>query len=157
KDVVEEIRLSSEVRGELETGLTRLGITKERLQTVQGVRDALKEATETGTLIAEGFALLRQNGGWLLLLWAVAVAVTVVMLGLIFDGLASLSNAAWVQRIGTLVSLLFGLMTGFTASWKKLSPRLQPLVDLVKRMKAKRVELEARVEAERQRRADEAA
>jgi hypothetical protein len=157
KDVVEEVQLSQEVRGELETGLTQLGITKERLQTVQGFRDALREATETSTLIAEGFALLRQNGGWLLLLWAVAVPVAVIVLGLVFDGLASISNAGWVQRIGTTVSVLSGLMTGIVASWKKLKPRLQPLVDLVKKMKAKRVELEANVEAERQRRANEAA
>jgi hypothetical protein len=157
KDVVEEIRLSPAVRGEIETGLAEFNITKERLQTVQGVRDALKEATETGTVIGKGVGLLRQNGGWLLLLWAVAVPVAVVLLEFVFDWLAGFSNAGWVQRIGSMVSVLFALMGAITASWKKLSPRLQGLVNLVKKMQAKRVELEARVEAERQKRASEAA
>jgi KAP family P-loop domain len=154
KDVVEEIQLSPEVRTELEAGLDQLGITKERLKTVQGVRDALREATETGTEIAQGFTLLRQNAGWLLLFWAVAVPVAVIVLGY---GVDLLSNARWVQRIGNLVSIVSGLMTGFLVWWKKLSPNRERLLELIRKMKAKRVELEARVEAERQKRATEAA
>jgi hypothetical protein len=158
KDIVEEVRLSPEVRDELEAGLTQLGITKDRLQTVQGVRDALKEATETSTIIREGFALVREKGGWLLLLWAVGVPLLVVTaLGFVFDWLTSSSNASWVQRIGTMASVLAGLLTSIAASWKKVSTLLQPLLETVEKMKAKRAELEERVEKERQRRATEAA
>jgi len=156
-DVVEEIKLSPEVRGEVETGLERLGINKERLQTVQGVRDALKEATEAGHVIFEGIGLLRQSSGWLLLFWVVAVPVAIVVLGLVFDGLTSLSTANWVHRLGSTVSMVLALMTGAVATWKKLSPQLKPLLDTVRQMKAKRVELEARVEEERQNRARDAA
>ena len=156
-DVVEDVKLSPEVRAQIETGLEQLGINKERLQTVQGVRDALREATEAGHVIAESFVLLRQSGGWLLLFWLVAVPTAIVLLGLIFDGLTSLSTANWVHRLGSIVSVLFALMTGAVTSWKKLSPRLKPLLDGVQKMKTKRAELEARVEVERQNRARAAA
>ena len=157
KDAVENVVLSPQTRAEVESGLEKLGIGSERLQTIQGVREALKEATETGKVFAEGFDLLRQNSGWLLLLWVVAVPLAVVVGGFVFDFLASQSDASWFQRVGSAVSGLFVLMSSVVASWKKLSPQLKPVVDAVNKMKAKRFEVEAQVEAERMKRAEEAA
>ena len=154
KDAVEDVSISPEARAELESGLARLGIGKERLQTVQGVRDALKEATDTGTVLAEGLDLLRQNGGVLLLLWALAVPLAVIVVGFLFDYFSSVS---WVQRLGSTVSTVLALAGAAVASWKTLAPQLQPLVDLVKRMKAKRIEVEIQVEEERRKRATQAA
>src|SRR5262249_43662147 len=125
------------------------GIDSNRLQTAQGAREVLREVTETGTVIAEGLRLLRGSAGWLLLVWALALPATLFLFGLLLDFLSDKSDAGWLDSVKHAVSWVFGLATTTIASWRTVvKPRLQPLVDLVVKTRAKRAELEIQVEKE---------
>lgn len=157
EDTVESVKLSDDFRAEVKSGLGKLGIASEHLQTVQGIREALKEASDSGKVIAEGFGLLRSNSGFLLLLWVIAIPLGVAAVGFLFDLISRSSETEGLKGIGSTLSGFLGLVSGALASWKKLSPQLGKIAETVNAMKAKRAELDAKIEAERKRRAEESA
>ena len=126
KDVVEEIKLSPEVRAESRlvlidlasirsaskrSGCSRCPPGSDRSRSCHRRRFRSPQAEP-------GMAPSFLGGG--------GAHVIIVLIGLVFDGLTSLTTANWVQRIGTTVSILSGLATGAIASWKKLSHVCSP-------------------------------
>ena len=158
KDIVEEVAGSPEIRSQALKDLEALGITPERIKTGEGLRDALKEAADTGIILGEGIKILANDKRrWHLLLWVIAVPA--VMAFLVWGGarLASQQEAPWVQSIIGAVSAVTAVITGVVRFWKRYSPRLKPILDAVARIKAKRAILEANLQQAREERAQRAA
>jgi flagellar biosynthesis GTPase FlhF len=154
KDVVEELEGSAEIRAQVEQDLATLGFTRDRLATVQGLRDVLREASETTTLLSEGVKIVREdNRRWLLLVWIFAVPV--ITAAGIWGGawLLQQQDSRWLQSILGIVSSAATVVGVFIGFWKRYSPKLKPILTMVGRLKEKRAVLEKQVEEGRQRRA----
>ncbi len=157
-DIVEEVKGSAEIRAQVADGLKRLGITQERLESVQGLREALREASDSGTVIAEGLRILHdERHPWRLLIW---VLIVPVVLALTIWGVGKLieqQSAPWMQTIIGVVSAVSSVIAGAVAFWKRFSPKLKPVLETVRNLKEKRDLLEKRVEEARKARSLEAA
>ena len=157
QDVIESIKNSSDIRTAVEKDLGLLGITPERIQSVQGLRDALKEASDAGKMMGESLRIVAtapNRGALLLTTFGLAVAgAAVVGFGAWWTEQQGLT---WVQSIKGVVSTAGGLVTAAVAAWKLYSPKLKPILDAGARLKAKHAEMEQRVEAARKEREDRA-
>jgi hypothetical protein len=157
-DVVEELQGSAEMRAELREDLKKLGFTPDRVATVQGLREVLREASETTTLLSEGVKIVREDKDrWLLLVWAIAVpAITVA---LIWGGawLLQQQDSRWLQSIVGIVSSAGAFAGAVIGFWRRYSPKLKDTLSIVRNLKEKRAILEKKVEESRQRRASLAA
>jgi hypothetical protein len=157
KDVVEDITGSEEIRIHVRDDLGKLGITPERIASAQGLRDALKEASEAGTVMGEGMKILvADKNRWSLLLWLVAGPVVIGVLIWFGAFLLKQQDAPWLQSIVGASSAVAALLSGAVGCWRKYSPRLKPVLEAVERLKQKRTELEQKVEAARLARAQRA-
>ena len=158
KDMIEEVQGSAEIRKWVGKDMETFGFTSERMATVQGLRESLKEATETSTILGEGIKILiNDKQRWRLLVWVIAVPT--ILAGLVWIGgcLIKHQSAPWLQSIIALVSSLGAVITGVVGGWKRYSQKLQPIVAAVKRLRQQREILELRVEKSRQERAETAA
>jgi hypothetical protein len=55
KDVVEEVAGSAEIRAQVQRDLEAVGIIPERIKTGEGLREALKEASDAGVVLGGGW------------------------------------------------------------------------------------------------------
>jgi len=158
KDVIEEVAGSAEIRNQVQKDLELLGIAKEQLASVQGLRDALKEASDAGTILSEGIKILvNDKRRWWLLVWVLAgpaIATALVWLG---AWLVEQQNALWVHSIIGAVSAAGAVIAGGVGFWKRYSPKLKPILDTITKLKEKRAVLDQQVEAALRKRADLAA
>jgi hypothetical protein len=158
KDIVEEVAGSQEIRNEVQKDLEAVGITKERMKTLDGLRDTLREASETGTVLTEGIKILaNDNRRWRLIIWVVATPAAVALLIWLGAWLTSQQQAPWLQSIIGVFSAAATVIGGGVGVWKRYSPKLKPILEAVDRIKKKRVVLEQKVQQAREERATQAA
>lgn len=158
KDIFEEVSAAPGVRAALEKDLGELGITKDRLKTAQGLEEAIKEASAAGTILHEGVKILTTDRRrWLLLIWVIATPLVVVALVWAGAYLAKSQNSTWMQSITGIVSTVAAMAGAIVGFWKRYSPKLQPILNAVERVREKRAELGRQVEEIRERRAVRAA
>jgi KAP family P-loop domain len=158
QDLIEAIKDSDELRANVRAGLEQVGITRERLETVEDLRAALREASDAGTLVAQAVRILKSEPHpWRLLLWVLLVPGLCAATTLGVAWLARQQDAPWVQSVTALVTALSAVPAFLVGAWRRYGPRLKPLLDTVEDLKRKRAELEARVEVARRARSEEAA
>lgn len=158
KDVIEEVAGSAEIRNQVQKDLEVLGISKERLASVQGLRDALKEASEVGTVLDEGIKILANDKRrWWLLVWVIAGPA--IAAALVWGGgwLIKQQDEPWLRSIMGTASAAGVVIAGAVGFWKRYSPKLKPILEAVARLKEKRATLDQRVEDARRKRAELAA
>lgn len=158
KDLLEEVAGSQELRDQVRQGLAQLGITKERLQTVEDLRGALREAADAGTLISQGIGILRtEKRPWRLIAWVLIVPALVAGATWALGWLGNQQDSAWLQSVIGVISAVSAVPALLIGAWKKYGPKLKPVLKTIEDLKLKRTELEARVEEARQRRSEKAA
>ena len=158
QDLIESIKDSDELRANVRAGLEQVGITRERLETVEDLRVALQEASDAGTLVAQAVRILKSEPHpWRLLLWVLLVPGVCAATTLGVAWLARQQDAPWVQSVTALVTALSAVPAFLVGAWRRYRPKLKPLLDTVEELKRKRAELEARVEVARRVRSEEAA
>lgn len=158
KDVVEEVAGSAEIRGQVQRDLEAVGITPERIKTGEGLREALKEASDAGIVLGEGIRMVANDKQrWRLVLWVVAAPIVMAILVWAGAWLTSQQDAAWVQSIIGAASAAATVIAGVTGFWKRYAPRLKPFLDAVARIKEKRATLEQDLQKAREERAKRAA
>jgi hypothetical protein len=158
KDIVQEVAGSREIRNLVLTDLKVVGVTGERMETLEGLRDTLREASETGLVLGEGIKILANDKRrWWLILWVVAAPTVMAALMGFGVWLTSQQNAPWVQPIISVSSAAATVIAGIVGFWKRYSPRLKPILDAVSRIKEKRLILEQNVQQAQKKRAEQAA
>lgn len=149
-DVVESVIVSAEVRGQVAKGLEKLQVRGGPLESVNALRSALTEATEAATVIRAGVRYVAsERQWWVVVMWLVAVPVTVWVLAWLAHWLASGSWAGVRQALATSVSAVAGLAGAVAAAWRWTAPKIKPVLDAAKSLKAKRAELDQRIEEAR--------
>ena len=145
---------SATIRNLVAQDLESLGISKERIETVEGLRDSLKEASESATVLQQGLKIFTEDKQKSrLLLWLLAAPATAVILGFSVRWLASQQNEPWLQSVGAAVSAVTGVAAVVVGFWKRYSPQLKPALDVVARLKEHRKKLEEDIEKTRKERA----
>lgn len=154
KDILQEVQGSAEIREQVREGLKVFGITDERVKTVQGLRDALNEASSASAILEEGFRILKDSKNrWWLLLFVVAVPLTLVALALFVAWLNSQQGSPWIHAIAGIVSIVGTVGGAVIGFWKQYASKLKPFLDTAANLKKKKQELEEKIEKAREERA----
>lgn len=149
-DLLNEVTGSKEIREAIRKDLSYLGITTEQLDTLQGVRDTMNQASAMGTALADAAGILRdKQQRWWLLAWALigpAVFGVLVWAGPHIERI--IATPSMRTMVGA-ISAAFTVLTGALGLWQAYWPKFKPVLDAVERLKKQRDLLEQRVEAAR--------
>lgn len=144
QDIIEELKNSPEIRDLLQKDLPALGLTQEQMKTIQGARDAIKEASDAGSLLTEGITIIAgDKRRWWLLAWVLAVPAVTLTLVL-------LAQWQWLQPIAGVVSAMGAVLGTAVGVWQRYSPKLKPILNTAAKLKEKRALLERRVQEARE-------
>ena len=157
---IQELTGSEQIREQAKADLAVLGIKGEQLDTVRGLRTALREATEGATAVGAGIKLIVEDRNpWRLLLWLAAGPA--VLAGLVwFHAWLTEQDPdpmAWMKSINSLASVAAAALAGIVGVWRRYVPRLKPVLQAMENVKQRRAKLERKIDEARQERVKEAA
>jgi hypothetical protein len=126
-------------RERLQKDLEAIGITPERIKTGEGLRDALKEASDTESFWVKPSRSLRTINGDGGCCYGSSLRPRRCASGVGPDMAHPEDNAPWCNRSSASYRQRCTVIGGAVGFWRRYSPKLKPIVEAVARIKEERV------------------